>query len=215
MLWDLDARLSLGQTSIINRFCRENFGKAYEQTVGSDFYLRRMEIPGDVSVTLQIWDIGGQSLGSKMIDNYLENAHAIVLVYDLTSISSFQNLEDWLELVRKRGLTGPVALLANKCDQEHLRAVKATQHNDFVAKHHLLSFCVSAKSGDQIFACFRTLVGRLTGIAPTSSEMEAASRSVIKADIVDHPNVSAPAPPRPGAAAGSDKKKKSSVCVLQ
>ncbi len=38
-----------------------------------------MELPGDVHVTLQIWDIGGQSLGSKMIDNYLENAHVSFL----------------------------------------------------------------------------------------------------------------------------------------
>ena len=26
---------------------------------------------GDISVTLQVWDIGGQTLGGKMLENYI------------------------------------------------------------------------------------------------------------------------------------------------
>ena len=29
---------------------------------------------GSVSVTIQLWDIGGQTIGGKMIDNYLSGA---------------------------------------------------------------------------------------------------------------------------------------------
>lgn len=29
---------------------------------------------GDVHVTLQVWDIGGQTIGGKMIDNYVSGA---------------------------------------------------------------------------------------------------------------------------------------------
>ena len=47
-----------------------------------------------VHVAMQIWDIGGQSIGSKMIKNYIYGAQAVLLCYDVTSYTSFQNLED-------------------------------------------------------------------------------------------------------------------------
>lgn len=30
---------------------------------------------GNVNVTLQVWDIGGQTLGGKMLDKYVYGAH--------------------------------------------------------------------------------------------------------------------------------------------
>ena len=35
-----------GKTSIITRFCQNNFDKSYNQTVGVDFFLRRIILPG-------------------------------------------------------------------------------------------------------------------------------------------------------------------------
>jgi hypothetical protein len=36
--------------------------------------LKRLDLPGNVHVALQIWDIGGQSCGSKMLGNYIYGA---------------------------------------------------------------------------------------------------------------------------------------------
>ena len=33
---------------------------------------------GNVHVTLQVWDIGGQTLGGKMLDKYVFGAHVSV-----------------------------------------------------------------------------------------------------------------------------------------
>lgn len=68
------AYVSVLQTSLVNRYCQDGFGKEYRQTVGLDFYLKRLQLPGERHITLQIWDIGGQSLTGKMINNYIENA---------------------------------------------------------------------------------------------------------------------------------------------
>jgi GTPase SAR1 family protein len=38
-------------------------------------------------VALQLWDIGGQSIGGKMIGNYINGADAVVLCYDITNCS--------------------------------------------------------------------------------------------------------------------------------
>lgn len=33
----------------------------------------------------QLWDIGGQTIGGKMIRNYIFGAQAVLLVYDITN----------------------------------------------------------------------------------------------------------------------------------
>ena len=49
------------------------------QTIGLDFMFKRLDLPGNVHVALQIWDIGGQSIGSKMLGNYIFGAVLTVL----------------------------------------------------------------------------------------------------------------------------------------
>ncbi len=92
---------AVGKTSIASRFTDDVFNKVYKQTIGLDFFLKRIVLPGDIHVALQIWDIGGQSIGGKMIGNYIFGAHAVLLCYDITNYQSFQDLEDWYRLVRR------------------------------------------------------------------------------------------------------------------
>ena len=71
----------------------------------------------NIVAALQLWDIGGQQLGSNMLDTYLRNAHAILLVYDITNYQSFRDLEDWLMFVNhtfKDKERPYVALVGNK-----------------------------------------------------------------------------------------------------
>uniref|UniRef100_A0A8C7PKG1 Ras-related protein Rab-28 n=1 Tax=Oncorhynchus mykiss TaxID=8022 RepID=A0A8C7PKG1_ONCMY len=63
-----------GKTSLATRFAQEAFGKQYKQTIGLDFFLKRITLPGNMNVTLQVWDIGGQSIGGKMLDKYVYGA---------------------------------------------------------------------------------------------------------------------------------------------
>lgn len=89
---------AVGKTSIAQRFTENNFYPQYKQTIGVDFFLKRIELPNNHQVTLQIWDIGGQSLGSKMLPSYISGADAILYVCDITNRSSFIHIEDWHRL---------------------------------------------------------------------------------------------------------------------
>ncbi len=58
-----------------------------------------------------------QSIGSKMITNYIAGADAVLLCYDITNYESFANLEDWYRLVLRTFQLGSmpfVALVGNK-----------------------------------------------------------------------------------------------------
>ena len=159
---------TVGKTSICNRFAHGHFAAHYKQTIGLDFFVRRMQLPDETDVVLQLWDIGGQSLSSKMMKSYIAGAHAVLLCYDITNYDSFANLADWYALVDG---VPYVALLGNKCDLSHIRAVKGAEHTKFAEKHHLAKFLMSAKTADQVHSCF--LQGRnQAGIQSVSCVLE-------------------------------------------
>ncbi|GLE09017.1 hypothetical protein PINS_up020544 [Pythium insidiosum] len=189
---------AVGKTSIAMRHTEDNFSNVYKQTIGLDFFLKRLVLPGDTQVTLQIWDIGGQSIGGKMLKNYIFGAQAVLLVYDVTNYESFQNLEDWYRLVRRTFVDDKmpyVALVGNKIDLNHLRAVKAAKHKQFAEENDLKSYFVSAKTGDQVNATFRQIASELAGIVVTKADLDVET-PVLKAQIVNHqqndPDVKSP-----------------------
>uniref|UniRef100_A0A671T2N2 RAB28, member RAS oncogene family n=1 Tax=Sinocyclocheilus anshuiensis TaxID=1608454 RepID=A0A671T2N2_9TELE len=69
-----------GKTSLAIRFAQEAFGRQYKQTIGLDFFLKRITLPAharNLNVTLQVWDIGGQTIGGKMLDKYIYGAQCV------------------------------------------------------------------------------------------------------------------------------------------
>jgi Ras-related protein Rab-28 len=116
-----------------------------------------------------------------MLDKYVYGANAVILVYDVTNSRSFENLEDWLVSCRAvmnanvhpptsagaaaMSRPAPVfALVANKIDMEHLRTVKSDRHHKFAQDYSLLTYAVSAKSGEGISLCFQKIAAELLGI---------------------------------------------------
>ncbi|XP_015200527.1 ras-related protein Rab-28 isoform X5 [Lepisosteus oculatus] len=172
-----------GKTSLATRFAQESFGKQYKQTIGLDFFLKRLNMPGNLNVTLQVWDIGGQTIGGKMLDKYIYGAQGVLLVYDITNYQSFENLEDWFAVVKKVNEEAEcqpvVSLVGNKIDLEHMRTVKADKHQRFCQENGLISQFVSAKTGDS------RLAADILGIKLNKAEMEQSQR-VVKADIVNY-----------------------------
>lgn len=63
--------------------------------MGCDFFEKRLVLRGDTAVKLQVWDIGGQSISSKMISKYILGSQIIFLCYDITDPQSFADLVGW------------------------------------------------------------------------------------------------------------------------
>jgi len=203
---------AVGKTSLATRFCEDHFAKHYKQTIGLDFFVKRVVLPGDVHVCMQIWDIGGQSIGGKMVSNYIHGSHAVVMVYDITNYQSFQHLEDWLNLVHRtfdKEAAPYLSLMANKHDLSHMRAVKVDKHNQFADENTLYSYFVSAKTGDQVHPSFYRIAADLAGIALSNPEIEVAQRPT-KAQIINHPRDD----PKYPEVHADDLGKKQKCCIM-
>mmetsp|Transcript_100769 Transcript_100769/g.325239 ORF Transcript_100769/g.325239 Transcript_100769/m.325239 type:complete len:148 (-) Transcript_100769:165-608(-) len=123
-----------------------------------------------------------------MVGNYIHGSHAVVLAYDITNYQSFQHLEDWLYLVKRtfEQETLPyLALMANKQDLAHVRAVRVEKHNQFADENELYSYHVSARTGDQVHPSFYRIAADLAGVTLTKPELE-VTQKITRAEIIDH-----------------------------
>mmetsp|Transcript_76 Transcript_76/g.140 ORF Transcript_76/g.140 Transcript_76/m.140 type:complete len:271 (+) Transcript_76:59-871(+) len=192
---------SVGKTSIIQRFQDDGFKKLYKQTVGCDFFEKTMDFRGK-TVKTQIWDIGGQSLSSKNLPNYVLGSSVLFLCYDVTDSQSFGDLVDWLAMIRraydeknraleteaekdakeagrtkvkkaKKEKMPEIYCVGNKIDLIEFRRVTERQHNKFVQDEGLKGgFFVSAGSGENVLTVFYQVAARVVGIELTAYELE-------------------------------------------
>eukprot|EP01065_Artemidia_motanka_P015808 TRINITY_DN1952_c1_g1_i1.p2 TRINITY_DN1952_c1_g1~~TRINITY_DN1952_c1_g1_i1.p2 ORF type:complete len:204 (+),score=83.13 TRINITY_DN1952_c1_g1_i1:65-676(+) len=151
-----------GKTALLHRFVHHTFSEKSRATVGVDFYSKVIPHPqaqgqpGDPSrLKLQIWDTAGQEAYRAVTQNYYRGALGCLLVYDITRVSTFEKLDQWLEDVRV--LVGPdvnVILAGNKCDLEQDREVTAVAASQYAQEKGLLFFETSAKSAQFVEEAF-------------------------------------------------------------
>ncbi|EQC37594.1 hypothetical protein SDRG_05190 [Saprolegnia diclina VS20] len=180
---------SVGKSSIIARFVADGFEKQYMQTVGLDFFEKKLQFPRDQRVVLEVWDIGGQNMTSKMLDKYLFGATVIFLCYDVTDAKSFADLDDWLHVVPTSSKRLCVYLVGNKIDLRHLRVVSLDAHNAFVKKHALHGgFLLSAQSGDNVLRSVHQIAARAIGVELSEYELQFYDAPVVATvvDTADH-----------------------------
>ncbi|XP_035807741.2 ras-related protein Rab-26-like isoform X1 [Amphiprion ocellaris] len=86
----------VGKTCLLVRFKDGAFlAGSFISTVGIDFRNKVLNIDG-VNVKLQIWDTAGQERFRSVTHAYYRDAHALLLLYDVTNRTSFDNIKAWL-----------------------------------------------------------------------------------------------------------------------
>eukprot|EP00916_Digyalum_oweni_P021985 GHVL01036433.1.p1 GENE.GHVL01036433.1~~GHVL01036433.1.p1 ORF type:complete len:174 (+),score=21.42 GHVL01036433.1:40-561(+) len=118
---------AVGKTSIIGRFMYDTFDNNYQATIGIDFLSKTMYLE-DRTVRLQLWDTAGQERFRSLIPGYIRDSSVAVVVYDITSQTSFVNTNKWIDAVRaERGDNVIIALVGNKSDLADKRQVSEAE----------------------------------------------------------------------------------------
>uniref|UniRef100_A0A8C7DPY5 small monomeric GTPase n=1 Tax=Oncorhynchus kisutch TaxID=8019 RepID=A0A8C7DPY5_ONCKI len=101
----------VGKTCLLCRFTDNEFNSSHISTIGVDFKMRTLQVDG-IKVRVQIWDTAGQERYQTITKQYYRRAQGILLVYDITSSSSFQHILKWASDVDEMNVLSLFGLLA-------------------------------------------------------------------------------------------------------
>lgn len=155
---------SVGKTSLITRFMYDSFDNMYQATIGIDFLSKTMYLE-DRTVRLQLWDTAGQERFRSLIPSYIRDSSVAVVVYDISSLKSFQNTRKWVDDVRgERGADVIIVLVGNKTDLGDKREVTQQMGEEEAKRCGALFVETSAKVGANVKALFRRIAQALPGM---------------------------------------------------
>ncbi|KAJ2765184.1 hypothetical protein IWQ57_004877, partial [Coemansia nantahalensis] len=91
---------AVGKTSLVTRYVHQTFSDRTPSTIGAQFVPVKIELDG-WECRLQLWDSAGQERFRAMTQMYYRGANAVVLVYDVTSEDSFNDVDTWVQELRQ------------------------------------------------------------------------------------------------------------------
>jgi len=157
---------TVGKSALVQMFHSNGatFPKNYLMTQGVELCVKEVPIEDtNVVVELYIFDVSGQSIYFRLIDQYvqdrakptggpldpaassvLENTSVCVVVYDVTDKESFDKCTKWLEVCRKQRKNMMAVLIGNKADLAGRQVVSPAVAESFARAHNMDFFQISA-----------------------------------------------------------------------
>ncbi|XP_046581770.1 ras-related protein Rab-39B-like [Haliotis rubra] len=150
---------TVGKSSILRYFTDGKFEEQCDPTVGVDFYARLIEVKPGIRVKLQLWDTAGQERFRSITRSYYRNSVGVMIIYDITKRSTFENIKDWYEESKMHiePQKAVYLVLGHKSDMEEQRQVTAREGRRFAEIHGHKFLETSAKSGKNIEESFALL----------------------------------------------------------
>ncbi|CAG9331139.1 unnamed protein product [Blepharisma stoltei] len=106
----------VGKSCFLLQFTEGVFKEDHTVTIGVEYGAKNITISNTL-VKLQIWDTAGQEDYRSITRTFYRNAHGIILMYDLTNLQTFENLDTWLnEAKQNAGDDVMIFLVGNVLD---------------------------------------------------------------------------------------------------
>jgi len=145
----------VGKSSLLLRFADNTFTDSFVSTIGVDFKIRTIEIGGKI-VKLQIWDTAGEERFRKTITrSFYRGTSGIMVVYDVTNLDSFANVQRWLQEIERYTSDGiHKVLIGNKCDRVQDRKVPTAEGSEIADQLNMEFLETSAKDSTNVEDAF-------------------------------------------------------------
>ena len=168
----LIGNISVGKSSIIKRFVNNEFDEEYVctigtelskksllvSTIGTELSKKSLLVSQNKMLELSIWDTCGQEKYRSITRQYYTKAHAILLVFDLTSEKAFDDLQSWYEEAIEyiNEIKCIFFLFGNKSDEKDEIIINEKDVKNFMRRNPKIKkyFEVSALDGHNIDLAF-------------------------------------------------------------
>jgi len=151
----------VGKTTLLHRYVEGKFSQSTKMTIGVEFFLKEVQINSQ-DCTLQLWDFGGQERFRFLLESYVLGAKGALLMFDLTRIQTLENLEQWVNIVRKGDPNLPILFLGTKLDLKDEIMVDDEYAKSFMEELNLFDYLkISSKTGENVQASFELLTQRI------------------------------------------------------
>lgn len=146
----------VGKTCIIAQFTQGKFDPGTVTSLTAQFIRKTLEFPEGKSLTFDIWDTAGQEKYRSLAKIFYKDARAVILVYDITSQKSFDELKGyWYQQIKDiKDDKMIVAIAANKSDLYEEKQVANEDGEAFAKEVGAIFVSTSAKNDSGIRALF-------------------------------------------------------------
>lgn len=149
---------AVGKSNLLLRWSKNEFKEQYAETIGVEFATKTLQIDGKLT-KVHVWDTAGQERFRVLSPVYYRGAHGALIVYDITSASSFESLDRWIEQVLECTDSDVTFLLiGNKSDLKDMRAVTTDEGIAYGKEKKITFMEASAKEGFHTEEAFDTLI---------------------------------------------------------
>eukprot|EP00475_Leptophrys_vorax_P002040 TRINITY_DN11163_c0_g2_i2.p1 TRINITY_DN11163_c0_g2~~TRINITY_DN11163_c0_g2_i2.p1 ORF type:complete len:189 (+),score=44.32 TRINITY_DN11163_c0_g2_i2:111-677(+) len=157
--------VGVGRSGLMTRFCQNSF----VETHGIDSRAKKLTVDGE-EVLFHVWNRAPDTYNIGGSQSF-PRTNAALLVYDITSRQSFENLPKWFEVEHyASSLLNPVlvAVVGNKRDLSASREVEECEGRDFAMMRGMSFWETSAKTGENVETVFVSIAKLL--LAPLEVE---------------------------------------------
>jgi len=162
---------SVGKSSCVERFVKNEFFDFQEPTIGAAFFNKTVNLERATSVKFEIWDTAGQERYRSLAPMYYRGAAAAVVVYDITSSESLAGAKGWIEELHRQASADIIMGLAgNKLDLASKRQVPTEEAKAYATENDCFFFETSAKTGENIEDLFKAIAHKLATERPRADD---------------------------------------------
>ncbi|KAI8868547.1 ras protein, partial [Ramicandelaber brevisporus] len=149
---------AVGKSALTFSFVQQTFISDYDPTI-EDSYRKQCVIDDEVAI-VEVTDTAGQEEYSAMREQYLRAGEGFLLVYSITSRSSFEEVMTiYQQILRVKDVDYfPVLLVANKCDLAMERQVSTNEGRELARMFNCRFIETSAKLRVNVDEAFYGLV---------------------------------------------------------
>ncbi|WZY75459.1 hypothetical protein YC2023_021843 [Brassica napus] len=148
-IWCNNLGVGVGKSCLLLRFSDGSFTTSFITTIGIDFKIRTIELD-DKRIKLQIWDTAGQERFRTIttvhvlvisLFTYYRGAMGILLVYDVTDETSFNNIRNWIRNIEQHASDNVNKILVgNKADMDESKRAVPTSRGQALADEYGIKF---------------------------------------------------------------------------